>query len=32
MTIDTAPFRPIGAGSQPPNDAPEYGSTRLRHP
>src|SRR3954447_11503522 len=32
MTTDTAPFRPIATGSQPPNDAPEYGSTRLRHP
>jgi protocatechuate 3,4-dioxygenase, beta subunit len=32
MTTDTAPFRPIAAGSQPPNDTPGYGSTRLRHP
>jgi protocatechuate 3,4-dioxygenase beta subunit len=32
MTTGTAPFRPIAAGSQPPNDTPEYGSTRLRHP
>jgi protocatechuate 3,4-dioxygenase, beta subunit len=32
MTTDTAPFRPIATGSQPPNDTPEYGSTRLRHP
>jgi protocatechuate 3,4-dioxygenase, beta subunit len=32
MTADTAPFRPMTAGSQPPNDSPDYGSTRLRHP
>jgi protocatechuate 3,4-dioxygenase beta subunit len=32
MTTDTAPFRPTAAGSQPPNDTPSYGSTRLRHP
>ncbi|WP_239992380.1 protocatechuate 3,4-dioxygenase subunit beta [Rhodopila globiformis] len=32
MTTNTAPFRPMTAGSQPPNDTPEYGSTRLRHP
>jgi len=32
MTTDTAPFRPTTAGSQPPNNSPDYGSTRLRHP
>jgi len=32
MTTDTAPFRPIVANSQPANDTPSYGSTRLRHP
>ena len=26
------PFRPHGAGIQPPHDSPGYGSTRLRHP
>lgn len=29
---ETAPFRPITPGTQPPNDSPAYGSTRLRHP
>jgi len=29
---DTTPFRPIVAGTQPPNNTPAYGSTRLRHP
>lgn len=29
---DLAPFCPIAAGSQPPNDTPAYGSTWLRHP
>jgi protocatechuate 3,4-dioxygenase beta subunit len=29
---ETAPFRPVPAGSQPANDTPPYGSTRLRHP
>jgi protocatechuate 3,4-dioxygenase beta subunit len=32
MTTEIAPFRPIVAGSQPSNDTPAYGSTRLRHP
>ena len=32
MTTETAPFRPIVAGSQPANDTPSYGSTHLRHP
>jgi protocatechuate 3,4-dioxygenase beta subunit len=32
MTTETAPFRPIAANSQPPNNTPSYGSTRLRHP
>jgi len=32
MTTETAPFRPIAAGSQPANDTPAYGSTHLRHP
>jgi protocatechuate 3,4-dioxygenase, beta subunit len=32
MTTQTAPFRPITAGSQPANDTPSYGSTQLRHP
>jgi protocatechuate 3,4-dioxygenase beta subunit len=31
MTDDT-PFRPHVPGSQPPYDAPAYGSTALRHP
>lgn len=30
--METAPFRPMTPGTQPPNDSPEYGSTRLRHP
>ena len=29
---DTIPFRPAAPGSQPDNDSPAYGSTRLRHP
>ncbi|MCW3474248.1 protocatechuate 3,4-dioxygenase subunit beta [Limobrevibacterium gyesilva] len=29
---DVTPFRPAVAGSQPPNDSPEYGSTHKRHP
>jgi protocatechuate 3,4-dioxygenase beta subunit len=32
MSTDTAPFRPVEPGSQPPNDTPSYGSTHLRHP
>ena len=32
MTTETAPFRPVAAGSQPANDTPSYGSTHLRHP
>jgi len=32
MIIETAPFRPIAPRSQPANDTPSYGSTRLRHP
>jgi protocatechuate 3,4-dioxygenase beta subunit len=32
MTIETAPFRPLMADSQPENDTPSYGSTHLRHP
>jgi protocatechuate 3,4-dioxygenase beta subunit len=32
MTTDTAPFRPVVPGSQPPNDTSSYGSTHLRHP
>jgi len=32
VTTDTAPFRPLAPGSQPPLDTPGYGSTRLRHP
>ncbi|HEY4041488.1 MAG TPA: protocatechuate 3,4-dioxygenase subunit beta [Rhodopila sp.] len=31
MTVP-APFRPVVANSQPSNDTPSYGSTRLRHP
>jgi protocatechuate 3,4-dioxygenase beta subunit len=30
--METAPFRPIVADSQPANDTPSYGSTHLRHP
>lgn len=30
--METAPFRPMTPGTQPSNDSPEYGSTRLRHP
>ena len=29
---DPIPFRPAAPGSQPDNDSPAYGSTRLRHP
>ncbi|HVY16490.1 MAG TPA: protocatechuate 3,4-dioxygenase subunit beta [Rhodopila sp.] len=29
---ETAPFRPLTADTQPANDTPSYGSTRLRHP
>ncbi len=29
---ETAPFRPLVTGTQPVNDTPSYGSTRLRHP
>ncbi len=29
---DQTGFRPYAPGTQPPNDSPEYGSTRLRHP
>lgn len=29
---DVVPFRPAAPGSQPDNDSPDYGSTRLRHP
>ncbi len=29
---DQAPFRPYAPGSQPPLDAPQYGSTHKRHP
>lgn len=32
MMTETAPFQPIPTGSQPSNDTPSYGSTRLRHP
>ncbi|MBS0641974.1 MAG: protocatechuate 3,4-dioxygenase subunit beta [Acetobacteraceae bacterium] len=32
MTVDAAGFRPLQPRTQPPNDSPEYGSTRLRHP
>jgi protocatechuate 3,4-dioxygenase beta subunit len=32
LMSETAFFRPIQAGSQPPNDTPSYGSTKLRHP
>lgn len=32
MTIETTPFRPVTADSQPSNDTPAYGSTHLRHP
>lgn len=30
--MDPIPFRPAAPGTQPPLDAPGYGSTRLRHP
>jgi protocatechuate 3,4-dioxygenase, beta subunit len=30
--IDPAPWRPVAPGSQPPLDAPGYGSTHKRHP
>jgi hypothetical protein len=29
---DPIPFRPYESGTQPPYDAPAYGSTRNRHP
>ena len=29
---DVTPFRPFAAGTQPPYDAPAYGSTHKRHP
>lgn len=29
---ENAPFRPLTTGTQPVNDTPSYGSTRLRHP
>lgn len=29
---ETAPFMPLATGTQPINDTPSYGSTRLRHP
>jgi len=29
---DPNPFRPYEAGTQPPYDAPDYGSTHKRHP
>ena len=29
---ENAPFRPLATGTQPHNDTPSYGSTRLRHP
>ena len=29
---DPVPFRPYQAGTQPPYDAPAYGSTHKRHP
>jgi protocatechuate 3,4-dioxygenase, beta subunit len=32
MIADIAAFRPLQPGTQPPNDTPSYGSTRLRHP
>jgi protocatechuate 3,4-dioxygenase beta subunit len=32
MTADPLPYRPPAPGSQPPYDAPEYGSTHRRHP
>ena len=32
MTAETTGFRPLQPGTQPPNDSPAYGSTRLRHP
>ncbi len=31
-TADSAPWRPVAPGSQPPLDAPAYGSTHKRHP
>src|SRR5215813_5770774 len=30
--METTPFRPYQAGTQPPYDAPDYGSTHKRHP
>jgi protocatechuate 3,4-dioxygenase, beta subunit len=32
VSTEAGPFQPIAAGSQPANDTPSYGSTRLRHP
>ncbi len=32
MSADPLPFRPVAPGTQPPLDAPEYGSTHRRHP
>lgn len=32
MSTDPLPWRPIAPGTQPPLDAPEYGSTHRRHP
>jgi protocatechuate 3,4-dioxygenase, beta subunit len=32
MPTETGPFRPIMPDTQPANDTPSYGSTRLRHP
>ncbi|HVZ06418.1 protocatechuate 3,4-dioxygenase subunit beta [Rhodopila sp.] len=32
MTVDGTGFRPLQPGTQPANDTPAYGSTRLRHP
>jgi len=30
--METTPFRDYQAGTQPPYDAPDYGSTDKRHP
>ena len=30
--METTPFRDYQAGTQPPYDAPDYGSTHKRHP
>jgi len=32
MSSDPAAWRPVAPGSQPPLDAPQYGSTHRRHP